>query len=245
MDGSIKRTKPAINLNGSVALVQQSPWIQNMTIRDNILGGLPLDKFKYLETIRLCEMEADLAMLPAGDFTEIGLRGINLSGGQKARLSLARAVYSDKDIFLMDDPISALDASTRKLIMNNILMKKLVKKTRVLVTHAIDFIHLADKVFIMDQGKIIRSGSYEELKTSEELISLLKVNHINNEMVTKKDDDVELVKAQSSIVRKNPEDETFQDKVKAFKALSNGKTQEEGKLKQEDEDDDEAVEIEA
>ena len=78
---SINLHTPPVQLNGDVALVEQMPWIQNMSIRDNILGGLPLDKIKYLETIRICEMESDLEMLPAGDMTEIGLRGINLSGG--------------------------------------------------------------------------------------------------------------------------------------------------------------------
>jgi len=170
-----------------------------------------MDKIKYLETIRICEMESDLEMLQAGDLTEIGLKGINLSGGQKARISLARAVYSDKDIFLMDDPISALDATVRKHIINNVLMKKLHNKTRVLVTHAIDFIHLADKICIMEDGKIIKNGTYEELKQSEELKSLLKINHINNEMGQKKaeENQVELVKVQSSVVKKNPENETY------------------------------------
>ena len=164
-----------------------------------------MDKIKYLETIRICEMESDLEMLQAGDLTEIGLKGINLSGGQKARISLARAVYSDKDIYLMDDPISALDATVRKYIINNVLCKSLADKTRVLVTHAIDFIHLADMIVIMEEGRIIKNGTYEELKSSEELKSLLKINHINSEMGQKKADEsqVKLVKYQSSVVKRN------------------------------------------
>jgi len=90
----------------------------------------------------------------AGDFTEIGEKGINLSGGQKARLGLARAVYQDKDIYLLDDPISALDAHVRKNIINNVINGVMANKTRVLVTHAIDFIHLADHIIMMDKGKI-------------------------------------------------------------------------------------------
>lgn len=87
-----------------------------MTIRDNILFGQALDKVKYVNTIKVCQLDRDLEILPAGDMTEIGERGINLSGGQKARVCLARAVYASADIVLMDDPISALDANVRKAV---------------------------------------------------------------------------------------------------------------------------------
>ncbi len=87
-----------------------------MTIRDNILFGQALDKVKYVNTIKVCQLNRDLEILPAGDMTEIGERGINLSGGQKARVCLARAVYASADIVLMDDPISALDANVRKAV---------------------------------------------------------------------------------------------------------------------------------
>ena len=95
-----------------------------MTIKDNILFGLPFIESKYRETLSICELERDLQILPAGDLTEIGEKGINLSGGQKARVSLARAVYADKDIILMDDPISALDANVKKQIYKNVLLRK-------------------------------------------------------------------------------------------------------------------------
>ena len=92
--------------------------------------------------------------MPAGDLTEIGEKGINLSGGQKARVSLARAVYKDPDVVIMDDPISALDTNTRKRIFEQVFKGLLKDKTRILVTHAVEFVHLADKVVIMNQGKI-------------------------------------------------------------------------------------------
>jgi ABC-type bacteriocin/lantibiotic exporter with double-glycine peptidase domain len=91
-----------------------------MSIRDNILFGKPLDKARYINTIVACQLEKDLEILPAGDMTEIGEKGINLSGGQKARVSLACAVYADSDIILMDDPISALDANVRKQIFKQV-----------------------------------------------------------------------------------------------------------------------------
>jgi len=95
-----------------------------------------------------------LEILPAGDLTEIGEKGINLSGGQKARVSLARAVYADHPIVLMDDPISALDANVRKHIFVNVFLNKFKDKTRILVTHAVDFLHLVDNVIVMKDGKV-------------------------------------------------------------------------------------------
>ena len=97
-------------------------------------------------------MESDFEILAAGDLTEIGEKGINLSGGQKARVSLARAVYANKDIILMDDPISALDSNVRKKIFKRVFQNMLNKKTRVLATHAIDFMHLADRVIVLKAG---------------------------------------------------------------------------------------------
>ena len=99
-------------------------------------------------------MERDLEILPAGDSTEIGEKGINLSGGQKARVSLARAVYSEAEIILMDDPISALDANAKKKIFKEVFQGLLKNKTRILVTHAVDFLHLVDRLIIMKDGKI-------------------------------------------------------------------------------------------
>jgi ABC-type multidrug transport system fused ATPase/permease subunit len=163
IDGTNRLINPPVEINGELAYVQQSPWIQNKTIRDNILYGLPLDKERYVDTIRLCELERDLEILPAGDQTEIGEKGINLSGGQKARIGLARAVYTTRDIFLMDDPISALDANVRKKIFMNVILDQLQGKTRLLVTHAIDFVHLADRIILMDKGRIVEQGPFEKL----------------------------------------------------------------------------------
>ena len=125
-----------------------------MTLRDNVLFGKKFDKRKYVETMLACQLESDLAIMPAGDLTEIGEKGINLSGGQKARVSLARAVYQEADVIMMDDPISALDANVRKEIFKQVFQKLLKDKTRILVTHAVDFVHLADRIIIMENGGI-------------------------------------------------------------------------------------------
>lgn len=102
--------------------------------------------------VKYCELSRDLEILPHGDRTEIGEKGINLSGGQKARISLARAVYANTDFIIMDDPISALDANVKKKIFKNVFTGLLQEKTRVLVTHAVDFLHLVDQIIILKNG---------------------------------------------------------------------------------------------
>ena len=141
-----------IIVNEKLSYVQQSPWIQNKTIKENILFGEEFDATRYSQAIKMCELTRDINILPAGDNTEIGEKGINLSGGQKARLSLARAVYADKDLILLDDPISALDANVKKKIFKNLLLNHLKNKTRILVTHAVDFLHLVDRILVIKEG---------------------------------------------------------------------------------------------
>lgn len=136
---------------------------------------MPYDGAKYHKVIKICELTRDLEILPAGDQTEIGEKGINLSGGQKARVSLARAVYSDRDIILMDDPISALDANVKKLIFQNVFVGELKHKTRILVTHAVDFLHLVDRVIILKEGNIVLQGSYDELQNDPYMIQLMSI----------------------------------------------------------------------
>lgn len=105
----------SVNVDGKVAFVPQQAWIQNATLLDNIVFGRPFNKELYNKVLEACALTPDIAMLPGGDQTEIGEKGINLSGGQKQRVSLARAVYSDADVFLLDDPLSAVDAHVKKI----------------------------------------------------------------------------------------------------------------------------------
>jgi len=159
-----KKEKPSyrapVVLSESISLVQQHPWIQNKTIKDNILFGEPFNPVKYAETINICQLKRDLEILPSGDQTEIGEKGINLNAGQKARISLARAVYADKETVLMDDLLSAQDANVKKRIFKLVMMRKLAQKTRVLVTNAVDFLHLADSIICLKEGKIAFQGNY-------------------------------------------------------------------------------------
>jgi ATP-binding cassette subfamily C (CFTR/MRP) protein 1 len=169
-----------IKSSGSVSYVQQVPWIQNMTLRDNILFGSELNEDKYNKTIEQCQLVEDFAQLEGGDLTEIGEKGINLSGGQKARVSLARAVYANKDIILMDDPISALDANTKQRIFDEVFEGELKNKTRILVTHAVDFLERFDRIVIMAHGKIKYMGTYVELKDKEEIQHIIEtLKHVS------------------------------------------------------------------
>jgi len=139
------------------------------------LFNRPLDRQRYINTIIACQLESDLAILPAGDMTEIGERGINLSGGQKARISLARAVYANNDVILMDDPISALDANVRKLIFKDVFQGLLRDKTRILITHAVDFLHLTDRIIVMQSGSVQAFGTFKELQNDPHLIEVLNI----------------------------------------------------------------------
>ncbi|NXX99006.1 MRP2 protein, partial [Centropus bengalensis] len=124
MLGEMEHIKGHINIQGSLAYVPQQAWIQNATLKDNILFGSKLDEARYQQVIKACALLPDLELLPAGDKTEIGEKGINLSGGQKQRVSLARAVYSDADIYILDDPLSAVDAHVGKYLFDHVLGPK-------------------------------------------------------------------------------------------------------------------------
>ena len=152
-----------IIVNGKISYVGQEAWIQNNTIQKNILFYRPYDTAKYHNILNLCELNQDLDSFPGGDLTEIGEKGVNLSGGQKARISLARAMYCDNDIYILDDPISALDAHVGKNIMNNCILGYLKGKTIILATHALQYAAFADRIYYMKNGEINWQGPYQEL----------------------------------------------------------------------------------
>lgn len=151
-------------MSGSIALVEQQPYIYSGTIKENILFGREFNKMKYDLVITSCCLETDLAELPNGQQTEIGEKGINISGGQKARISLARAVYSNADIYLLDDPLSAVDSKVAKSLFDGVIKGVLRNKTIILVTHQLHFTKKSDKIIIFDKGTIIDQGSYEKLQ---------------------------------------------------------------------------------
>ena len=178
--GEMVKTSGRVNTIGSIAYVSQQAWIQNATLQDNILFGRQMDKKKYDQIISACALIPDFEMLPAGDQTEIGEKGINLSGGQKQRISLARAVYADSDIYLLDDPLSAVDSHVGKHLFEQVLGPHglLNGKTRVLVTHGITYLPQTDKIIVLKDGEVSETGSYQQLLDRKGAFSEFLTQHI-------------------------------------------------------------------
>ncbi|KAK7357248.1 hypothetical protein VNO80_16532 [Phaseolus coccineus] len=161
-------TRGTIEVHGKFAYVSQTAWIQTGTIRENILFGAAMDAEKYQETLHRSSLMKDLELFPNGDLTEIGERGVNLSGGQKQRIQLARALYQNADIYLLDDPCSAVDAHTATNLFNDYIMEGLSGKTVLLVTHQVDFLPAFDSVLLMSNGEIIQAAPYHHLLSSSQ-----------------------------------------------------------------------------
>ncbi|RXM31606.1 Multidrug resistance-associated protein 9 [Acipenser ruthenus] len=173
----------SVAVDGMFAYVSQQAWIFHGTVRDNILMGEDFDEKRYSEVISSCSLKSDLAILPHGDMTEIGERGLNLSGGQKQRISLARAVYSNRDIFLLDDPLSAVDAHVGKHIFEECVKKALAGKTIILVTHQLQYLEFCDKVILLEDGETKEMGTHKSLMETKgrywRLIQNFRSEHSN------------------------------------------------------------------
>ncbi|NWU60420.1 MRP1 protein, partial [Pterocles burchelli] len=163
--GEMDKKEGCVVVKGSVAYVPQQAWVQNATLEDNIIFGREMNERRYKLVIEACALLPDIEILPTGDKTEIGEKGVNLSGGQKQRVSLARAVYCNADVYLFDDPLSAVDAHVGKHIFEKVIGPKgiLKNKTRVLVTHAVNYLPQMDTILVMTDGEISEMGSYQEL----------------------------------------------------------------------------------
>ncbi|KAJ3113711.1 hypothetical protein HDU96_003040 [Phlyctochytrium bullatum] len=166
--GEMRRTNGSVEVSGTVGYAPQIPWIQNATLEQNITFGLPKDEERYRAILQACALERDLEILPSGDQTSIGERGINLSGGQKQRVSLARCCYLDPSIVLLDDPLSAVDAGVAKHLFNRCVTGLLAGKTRVFVTHQLHFAQRADWVIVMDGGCVVEQGTVKDLMANED-----------------------------------------------------------------------------
>ncbi|KAM3334244.1 hypothetical protein ACQJBY_028971 [Aegilops geniculata] len=148
---------------GSRAYVPQSAWIQTGTIQDNVLFGKDMDRSLYEEVLQGCALDRDLELWANGDMTVVGERGVNLSGGQKQRIQLARALYSDSDVYFLDDPFSAVDAHTSAHLFKECLLRQMSSKTVMYVTHQLQFLRDSDLVLVMKDGRIVQSGKYDDL----------------------------------------------------------------------------------
>jgi ABC-type multidrug transport system fused ATPase/permease subunit len=167
--GELNKCAGRVMVKGRAAYVPQSTWIPNESLRNVILFGRPLEQGRYERVLNMCGLSRDLELLEAGDQTEIGERGVNLSGGQKQRVSVARAVYDDADVYLFDDPLSALDNSVGAKLFMDCIKRGLAGKTRILVTHQLGVLSQVDKIVLMDHSgvggacRILDQGTLREL----------------------------------------------------------------------------------
>ena len=196
-----------IHINGKIGYAAQIPWIQNDTIRNNILFSKPFDEEKYNKVLYLSQLQEDLETFEGKDLTEIGEKGINLSGGQKVRISLARTIYNDPDIYLFDDPISALDANVGKKIMKNCIVKHLKGKTRVVVTHALSYLKYMDRIIYMKQGRITWTGNYDEVQSQPFFAELAKSTGFSRVVSGDMNENPEMKKEGNAALIKKKEDE--------------------------------------
>ncbi|KAK3596597.1 hypothetical protein CHS0354_020940 [Potamilus streckersoni] len=190
--GEMDKVTGKVTREGSSAYVPQQAWMQNATLRDNILFGKTFEEHKYRQVIDACALRTDLEILPGGDQTEIGEKGINLSGGQKQRVSLARAVFNNAEIYLLDDPLSAVDSHVGKHIFDKVIGHKglLRNKTRVLVTHGVQWLPMVDEIIVLSNGQVCERGTFEELLNHNGACTQFIRSHYT-EQSKKKEEDID------------------------------------------------------
>ncbi|XP_027391375.1 LOW QUALITY PROTEIN: multidrug resistance-associated protein 4-like [Bos indicus x Bos taurus] len=180
--GELPRSQGQVHVHGRVAYVPQQPWEFPGTVKSNILFGKKYEKERYEKVIEACALKKDLQLLEEGDLTEIGDRGIPLSEGQKARVSLARAVYQDADIYLLDDPLSAVDAIVSRHLFEQCVRQALKEKITILVTHQLQYLKDASQILILKDGKMVERGTYSEfLKSRVDYFSLFEKGNEQSE----------------------------------------------------------------
>ncbi|XP_028401691.1 multidrug resistance-associated protein 4-like [Dendronephthya gigantea] len=172
-------TSGSVRISGRVAYVSQQPWVFSGTLKENILFGRTFDKTKYEEVVHVCALETDIAALSEKDNTLVGERGVSLSGGQRARVNLARAIYMDADVYLMDDPLSAVDAHVSRHIFSKCIRGILKSKVCILVTHQLQFLNEADRILCLQKGAVVGYNNLEKLK--EEGIDILSMIRVDDE----------------------------------------------------------------
>ncbi|EGD72614.1 hypothetical protein PTSG_12159 [Salpingoeca rosetta] len=166
--GELDPFQGAVHACGSTGFASQEPWILNATIRDNIIFGREYDQERFSRVVNTCQLTTDLRMMPDGASTDIGERGVTLSGGQKARISLARAVYADADIYLLDDPLSAVDAKVGRQLFEGCIRGALRNKVVILVTHQLQFLRQADELIVLGEGgDVLARGTYDDLMAED------------------------------------------------------------------------------
>ncbi|KAM2799693.1 hypothetical protein COP1_004503 [Malus domestica] len=219
------RTDASVVIRGTVAYVPQVSWIFNATVRDNILFGSKFESARYWKAIDLTELQHDLDLLPGRDLTEIGERGVNISGGQKQRVSMARAVYSDSDVYVFDDPLSALDAHVAREVFNRCIKEELQGKTRVLVTNQLHFLPQVDHIILVSEGMIKGEGTFKELSESSTLFQKLMENagkmeaHVEEKEESENDDHESSTPTSNGVSNELPKDASNPKKGKGAKSV--------------------------
>lgn len=155
-----------ISVCGIVSYASQEPWLFAGTVQQNILFGSPMDKERYKQVISVCALKTDFKQFPHGDRTLVGERGVTLSGGQRSRINVARAIYKQADIYLLDDPLSAVDSEVGRHLFEKCIKDYLKEKACVLITHQVQYLTDVDQIVLMDNGSIVAEGSYQELKAT-------------------------------------------------------------------------------
>lgn len=179
--GEMKHSKGSIKINGIMSYASQEPWLFEGSIRQNIIFVEEFDQARYMEVVRVCALERDILGFAHGDQTVVGERGVCLSGGQKARVNLARAIYKRADIYLLDDPLSAVDAHVSTHIMEHCIRRFLSDKIAVVVTHQLKILPEVDRVVVISKGKIDAEGSYGDVQGNDYLKALSDSDDIIDE----------------------------------------------------------------
>lgn len=177
--GELNFLEGEMRKNGTIAYISQEAFLINDTLRNNITFGNDFNEKHYNSVLDLCELEHDISLLPARDLSEIGERGLNLSGGQRQRISIARAVYSQNDIFVIDDALSALDGDVGGRLMRRLFLEKLQYKTRIMSTHKLSLLSHFDRIIFMSDCGIANVGTLDELKKDSKFMEFIR--HIQEE----------------------------------------------------------------
>ena len=186
IDRLIILSKKEFNIDGTISYASQTPFIINATVKDNILFYSKYNEERYNQVIKFCQLEKDIESLPAGDLTEIGTNGANLSGGQKSRINLARSVYHNADIYLFDDPISSVDSIVYNKILDLVIKNLLRKKTIIFASNDIKYIKHFDKVIFIEKEKVKFFGNYADLEKKDYFESFIISHSTKNKSLKNK-----------------------------------------------------------
>ncbi|KAL3460144.1 P-loop containing nucleoside triphosphate hydrolase protein [Aspergillus heterothallicus] len=219
--GEMRRTAGDCTTQGRRAFCAQVPWIQSTTIRENITFGQEFDQARYDAVIDACALKPDLRILPHGSSTEIGEKGINLSGGQKHRISLARAIYFDPDIIILDDPLAAVDAETGSHLMEHAICGLLKNTCRLLATHQVQLLHRCDRIIVMENAKIVACDSLDNLMKREDVSTrVLRTVEMGVDRETANSDASRETPKDPPVLDEKPGDTIMQEEDRQFKGIS-------------------------